>query len=214
MQKLIDGLKQFVHTVQNEERELFERLAGQQAPTVLFVTCSDSRVVPHFMTQTGPGDLFIIRNAGNIIPPPGRDATGEAATVEYAVAVLGVEDIIVCGHSNCGAMNGLLKLDELGPELQTVKDWLGICAPTRRIVEAQCDHLEGDALLDRTIELNVLAQMNNLRCHPSVAARLHKGDLRMHGWVYDIPSGHVRAFDGEHGDFRTINHTTKRERVA
>jgi carbonic anhydrase len=214
MQKLIDGLKRFVHTVENEERELFDKLARHQAPSVLLVTCSDSRVVPHFMTQTGPGDLFVIRNAGNIIPPPGHAATGEGATVEYAMAALGVADVIVCGHSNCGAMNGLLHVDDLGPGLQTVKDWLGVCAPTKRIVDTQLGHLEGDALLDRTIELNVLAQLDNLRCHPSVAARVHQGDVRLHGWVYDIPSGHVRAFDGERGDFRVINHDPQRERVA
>jgi carbonic anhydrase len=205
MQKLIDGVAQFVQTVQQEEQELFARLAASQDPDVLFVTCSDSRIAPHLMTQTGPGDLFVIRNAGNIIPPHDEQrATGEAATVEYATSALGVKDIIVCGHSNCGAMNGLLNLGEVAKSLPVVEKWLDHCAGTLRIAREQLDHLSPDARLDRTIELNTLAQLSNLRTHPSVAARLKRGDIRLHAWVYDIASGHVRAFDSERGEFVSL----------
>jgi carbonic anhydrase len=205
MKNLVDGLQQFVHTVQASERDLFLRLATQQTPSVLFVTCSDSRVVPHLMTQADPGELFVIRNAGNIIPPPRREATGEAATLEYAVNALGVADIIVCGHSNCGAMKGLLQRDDLNDTLPTVKEWLSICEPTRSIMDTHYADLPSEARLNQTIELNVLAQLNNLRCHSSVAARLHKGDISLHGWVYDIPSGVVRGFDSTLQAFVNIN---------
>jgi carbonic anhydrase len=212
MQKLIEGLKQFMHTVQAEEAQLFEQLAHSQNPGVLFVTCSDSRVVPHLMTGSDPGDLFVIRNAGNIIPLPGPVVTGEAATLEYAVDALGVEHIVVCGHSNCGAMKGLLDVAALEDALPTVRQWLSHCEPTRRIIETQYADLEGSARLDRAIELNVLAQLDHLRCHPGVAARLHRGDLQLHGWVYDIPSGRVRAFDSERASFAVINATEGKAR--
>lgn len=201
MKKLIEGLRQFVHSVKHEERELFTRLASQQAPEVLFITCSDSRVAPHLMTRTRPGDLFVIRNAGNIIPPYSTHVGGEVATVEYAVSALGVKDIIVCGHSNCGAMNGLLNLEEVSAKLPRVGKWLESCASTREIIQSQFSELDAPARLERAIELNVLAQLNNLRNHPSVAARLHAGDLELHGWVYDIPTGQVVAFDSERGEF-------------
>lgn len=119
MQKLIQGLHHFQTNVFSSQRELFERLARGQSPDALFITCSDSRINPNLITHTEPGELFILRNAGNIIPPYGAANGGEGATVEYAVAALGVRDIIVCGHSHCGAMNGLLNLDSLG-ELPTL----------------------------------------------------------------------------------------------
>ena len=109
MQKLIHGLHHFQTALFGSQRELFERLAEGQSPEVLFITCSDSRINPNLLTQTEPGELFILRNAGNIVPPYGAVQGGEAATIEFAVAGLGVKDIIVCGHSHCGAMKGLLE---------------------------------------------------------------------------------------------------------
>jgi carbonic anhydrase len=207
MKKLIEGLRQFVQTVRYEEQELFARLATAQQPEVLLITCSDSRVAPHLMTQTRPGDLFVIRNAGNIIPPYSHEPTGEAASVEYAVTGLEVRDIIVCGHSNCGAMRGLLDLEQVAASMPSVNQWLELCQPTRRIVEGQLGQLDEKVRLDGAIQINVLAQLNNLRSHPSVAARLDTGDLNLHGWVYDIGSGDVRAFDSdsECGAFVSLN---------
>jgi carbonic anhydrase len=207
MKKLIEGLRQFVQTVRHEEKELFARLATAQQPEVLLITCSDSRVAPHLMTQTRPGDLFVIRNAGNIIPPYGHRASGEAASVEYAVTALEVRDIIVCGHSNCGAMRGLLDLAQVAATMPRVNEWLELCQPTRRIVEEQLSQLDDAARLDGAIQINVLAQLNNLRSHPSVVARLDAGDLNLHGWIYDIGSGDVRAFDSdsECGSFVSLN---------
>jgi carbonic anhydrase len=209
MKKLIEGLRRFVHTVETEEKELFASLAKGQAPEVLFITCSDSRIAPSMMTNTRPGDLFVIRNAGNIIPPYGDRVGGEIATVEYAVSALRVKDIIVCGHSNCGAMGALSKLDEVEKDLPRVHKWLGLCDSTRLIVDTQLQDLDPDARLERTIELNVLAQLNHLRTHPSVAARLQAEDINLHGWVYDIGSGHVRAFDAEKREFVPIISATE-----
>ncbi|HTE17721.1 MAG TPA: carbonic anhydrase, partial [Armatimonadota bacterium] len=139
MQKLIQGLHDFQANIFSSQRELFERLAHGQSPDALFITCSDSRINPNLITQTEPGELFILRNAGNIIPPHGAANGGEGATIEYAVAALGVRDIIVCGHSHCGAMNGLLNLDSLG-ELPAVRQWLTHAEATRRIAKENYEH--------------------------------------------------------------------------
>lgn len=149
---------------------------------------------PSLVTQSEPGELFIIRNAGNIMPPHGAANGGEGGIIEYAVAVLGVKDIIVCGHSDCGAMKAILKPETLA-ELPSVSAWLKHAESTRRVVRDNFGHLEGRARIQAAIEVNVLMQMDHLRTHPAVAARLAKGDLRLHGWVYDLETGGVSAFD-------------------
>jgi carbonic anhydrase len=200
MQKLIHGLHQFQASVFSSQRELFERLARRQSPETLFITCSDSRVNPNLITQTQPGELFILRNAGNIIPAHGAAHGGEGATVEYAVAMLGVKDIIICGHSHCGAMTGLLDLDSLA-ELPAMRQWLTHAEATRRIVRENYGHLSDGALLTATIEENVLNQLENLRTHPAVAAALSRRALSLHGWVYKIETGEVFAYDPEEEQF-------------
>jgi carbonic anhydrase len=204
MQKLIEGLHYFHDNVFRSQRELFENLAQAQRPEVLFITCSDSRIVPNLLTQTGPGELFIMRNAGNIIPPYGASVGGESATIEYAVAVLGVRDIIVCGHSLCGAMRALHDPQSVA-ELPAVRKWLSHAEATRRIVRENYAHLEGPALLSATVEENVLVQLENLRTHPSVAARLSRGNLHLHGWVYKIETGNVFSYDHKAGQFLSIS---------
>lgn len=207
MQKLMDGLHQFQANIFSSQRELFERLARAQNPDALFITCSDSRINPNLITQTEPGELFILRNAGNIIPPYGAASGGEGATIEYAVAALGVKDIIVCGHSHCGAMKGLLHPEAL-TELPAVASWLAHAESTRRVVKENYRHLQDDALLTVTVEENVLGQIENLRTHPAVAARLARGDLHLHGWVYKIETGEVFAYHPEQGQFLAINSGT------
>src|SRR3989338_7292856 len=123
MEKLIRGIHTFQHDYFTSQQELFERLAKGQAPETLFITCSDSRINPNLLTQTQPGELFIIRNAGNIVPAHGSGVSGEGATIEYAVAALGVKDIIICGHSHCGAMAGLLAPESLA-DLPQMRNWL------------------------------------------------------------------------------------------
>lgn len=213
MQKLIQGLHQFQAHVFSSQRELFERLAQGQRPDALFITCSDSRINPNLLTQTGPGELFILRNAGNIIPPYGAANGGEGATVEFAVAALGVKDIIVCGHSHCGAVKGLLNPDGL-TELPAVAAWLSHAEATRRIVKENYAHLCGEACLSAAIEENVLVQLENLRTHPCVASRLARGELKLHGWVYNFERGEVYAYDPEQGQFLPIGLQSGPARVA
>jgi carbonic anhydrase len=195
MQKLVQGIHQFQESIFTSQRELFQRLVEGQAPLALFITCSDSRINPNLLTQTEPGEIFIMRNAGNIVPAYGIHHGGEAATVEYAVAVLKVRDIIVCGHSHCGAMNGLLHPESL-KGLTSVESWLTHAQSTARIIHENYAHLsDPQARLTATVEENVLCQLENLRTHPSVAAATARGELNLHGWVYKFESGQVFAFD-------------------
>ncbi len=195
MQKLVKGIHRFQHEIFGTKRELFETLVDGQRPLALFITCSDSRIDPALMTQTEPGELFILRNAGNIVPPHGAGNGGEAATIEFAVKVLGVKDIIICGHSYCGAMNGLLEADVLA-DLPAMKQWLSHAGPTVQIIRDNYEHIsESSARLTAAIEENVLVQLENLRTHPSVAAALERKDLHVHAWVYRFESGEVFAYD-------------------
>ncbi len=171
MQKLLQGLQHYQTKIFGTQRELFERLSEGQSPEVLFITCSDSRINPNLLTQTEPGELFILRNAGNLVPPYGALQGGEAATIEFAVAGLGVKDIIVCGHSHCGAMKGLLA-PPAPSDFPALTQWLCHAESTRRIVRDKYTHLSDAALLNVATQENVLMQMENLRTHPVVASGL------------------------------------------
>lgn len=200
MQKLIQGIHQFREQDFRPLQGLFEQLSKGQNPETLFITCSDSRIDPNLLTRSKPGDLFILRNAGNIVPPHAAPSGGEGATVEFAVAALGVKDIIICGHSHCGAMHGLLDPERVAA-LPAVAAWLAHAEATRRIVSDKYAHLDGTRLLTATVEENVLVQLENLRTLPAVAARLGRGDLHLHGWVYKIETGEVFAYDPPSGQF-------------
>jgi carbonic anhydrase len=192
MKRLIDGALRFQGEVYFEHRDLFRELATSQQPEALLITCSDSRVVPDLIVQTKPGDMFICRNAGNIAPPYSDINGGVTATIEYAVAVLNVRHIIVCGHSDCGAMKALLHPDKL-QGLPSVRSWLRHASRAEVVVRENHPELEDAARLDALIEENVLAQLDNLRTHPCVASRLKSGSIALHGWVYDIESGQIRV---------------------
>jgi carbonic anhydrase len=157
-------------------------------------------VNPNLITQTDPGELFIVRNAGNIVPPHHPLPGGEEATVEFALTELGIRDVIVCGHTRCGAMGGLLNPDRLG-EMPAVRHWLSHAEATRRIIREKYGHLSDLPLLTAAAQENVLVQLENLRTHPAVAAGLAKGELKLHGWVYKIETGEVFAFDPQTGQF-------------
>ena len=202
MRKLITGLHHFHSELFLPNKELFERLAHGQNPDALFITCSDSRINPNLITHTEPGDLFILRNAGNIIPPYGA-AGGEAATVEFAVAALGIKDIIVCGHSHCGAMTSLLHPENLR-DMPAVALWLSHAEGTRRIVRENYADLDDQQLLNVTIQENVLVQLEHLRTHPAVAARLSRGEVNLHGWTYKIETGEVFSYRPDEGQFLSI----------
>jgi carbonic anhydrase len=215
VQKLIQGIHHFQENDFRPLQGLFEQLAKEQNPESLFITCSDSRIDPNLLTRSRPGDLFILRNAGNIIPPYGAANGGEAATIEFAVAYLGVMEIIVCGHSHCGAMKGLLQPEQIAA-LPAVSGWLSHAETTRRIVKDNYGHLDGDRLVTATVEENVLVQLENLRTHPAVASRLARGDLHLHGWVYKIETGEVFAYDRESGQFLPVaeyKYPTREEEV-
>jgi carbonic anhydrase len=203
MQKLVDGVHNFRREIFGPQRELFERLCEGQDPLALFITCSDSRINPNLLTQTDPGELLILRNAGNIIPPIDAGSGGEAATIELAVNAVGVSDIIVCGHSHCAAMQGLLQPEQL-EAMPLLRSWLKHADQTRRIMRSRYCHLEGGALLTATVEENVLVQLDHLRTHPSVAAALARRKLTLHGWVYKLDTGEVFAFDPEIGQFQLL----------
>ncbi|RON01577.1 carbonic anhydrase [Pseudomonas brassicacearum] len=193
MQHIIDGFLKFQRDAFPERSELFKQLATTQSPGTLFVTCSDSRVVPELLTQQEPGDMFVIRNAGNIVPSYGPEPGGVSATVEYAVAVLGVSDIVICGHSDCGAMTAISTCKCLD-HLPAVANWLRH-AESAKVVNAARIHASAQARLDSLVRENVVAQLANLKTHPSVALALEQGRLNLHGWVYDIESGSIAALD-------------------
>ncbi|HUX46093.1 MAG TPA: carbonic anhydrase [Terracidiphilus sp.] len=194
MQRLLDGHRKFLAEVFPRRRGDFHLLAESQAPEWLFITCSDSRIVPDLILGTGPGDLFISRNAGNVVPVTGQDVDGCTATIEYAVEVLKVPHAILCGHSDCGAMKAAL--DRKGLEnLPKASRWL-------EHVQAAWSHQQpvnpadgAGAELASLIRGNVVAQLWNLKAQPSVARAMAAGRLTVHGWYYDILSGHIEQYD-------------------
>jgi carbonic anhydrase len=203
VQQLVAGVHRFRSHVFRKQQELFQRLSQKQEPQTLFITCSDSRIDPNLITHTAPGDLFVLRNAGNLVPAFGATSGGEVATIEFAVTALEVRDIVVCGHSHCGAMKGLLHPECLA-EMPAVAEWLRNAEATRRIIRSKYAHLTGEALLDAAIEENVLMQLENLETHPAVAVALAEDKLKLHAWVYDIASGEVFAYDDETEQFLAL----------
>ncbi|WP_250125178.1 carbonic anhydrase [Chroococcidiopsis sp. CCMEE 29] len=195
MKKLIKGLGKFKTNYFSTHWELFEQLAHGQKPRVLFITCSDSRIDPNLITQTEVGELFVIRNAGNIIPPYGAANGGEGATVEYAINALGIEQIVVCGHSHCGAMKGLLQLHKLQQEMPLVYDWLQHAEATRRLVQENYSNYSTEELLEITVAENVLTQIENLKTYPVIRSKLYQGKLQIYGWIYHLETGEVLAYD-------------------
>jgi carbonic anhydrase len=195
MEDLISGLEEFKEHYFAKHWEMFEKLSHGQKPKVLFITCSDSRIDPNLITQTDVGELFVIRNAGNIIPPYGAANGGEGATLEYAIQALGIEQIIVCGHSHCGAMKGLLHLNKLQEDLPLVYDWLRHTEATRRLLKDNYQGYQDDELLEIAISENVLTQIENLKTYPIVHSRLYQDRLQIYGWVYYLETGEVLAYD-------------------
>lgn len=200
MEHLLHGIHQFHTQVYQQEQAFFEKLAAGQSPRVLFIACSDSRVDPTWITQAGPGELFVLRNAGNMVPPFGASNGGEAASIEYAVAVLGVKDIVICGHTQCGAVKALLNPASV-ETLPSVKDWLRHAESTRRIMAENYADLKGEQLFKSAVKEHVLMQIENLQTHPCVASALQRGILTLHGWVYGLETGEIYAFSSEASKF-------------
>lgn len=200
MRKLLQGLARFQRHTFKENQELFGRLSQGQSPSTLFITCSDSRIVPSLITHTDPGDLFVLRNAGNLVPKY-DEGLGEAATIEYAVSVLKVADIVVCGHSQCGVMQGLLNPTSCAG-FSAISRWLERAQPTLAAVLEQHSMLPQEQLVTLLTQANVAAQFENLRTHPSVRDAVENGTLHLHGWVYSIATGEVSAYSAEQNDFQ------------
>ncbi|MGA7858881.1 MAG: carbonic anhydrase [Terracidiphilus sp.] len=194
MERLIEGHKKFLAEVFPQRRHQFHLLAESQAPEWLFITCSDSRIVPDMILGTGPGDLFITRNAGNVVPLTGNDVDGCTATIEYAVDVLKVKHAIVCGHSDCGAMKAAL--DGAGLEkLPKARRWLHHVEAAFAHRQPQNNADGASAELASLIRGNVVAQFLNLKAQPSVTRALAERRLEVHGWYYDILSGRIEQYD-------------------
>ena len=197
---LIEGHKRFHRDVFPHKKAQYHLLAESQAPEYLFITCSDSRIVPDLILQTGPGDLFISRNAGNVIPVAGNDVDGTTATIEYAVDVLHVKHAIVCGHSDCGALKAAVNRKSL-ENLPKASRWLqhveGAFSHRQPPNPADGEHAE----LASIIRGNVVAQLINLRAQPSVAKALAHNKLDVHGWYYDILTGRIEQYDEQQRQF-------------
>ena len=204
MQRLVAGIHHFNSHTFGEQRELFQKLSKSQHPQACFITCSDSRIDPNLITSTDPGDLFVVRNPGNIVPPIGTSNNGEAAAVEYAIIALEVKDIIVCGHTGCGAMKGLLNPRDL-KQLPLVRSWLKYAGATELIIRENYADLTGEELYTATAEENVLVQLEHLHTLPIVAARLGRGSIRLHAWMYNIASGQMFAYDSESRQFQPLS---------
>jgi carbonic anhydrase len=204
VENLVRGIHQFQTTHFSANQKLFEHLSKGQQPDTLLITCSDSRIMPGLLTQSKPGDLFVLRNAGNIVPPYGSSASGEGATIEYAVAALGVSHIVVMGHSHCGAMKGLMEPDDL-ESLPLVTAWLRHAEATRAIVHENYRDCRGAERLNAAIKENVFVQLDNLRTYPAVAACLATGGLTLHAWIYQIENGRILAYNPDLSQFAPIS---------
>ena len=204
MPRFADGVVKFQNEVYPEKKDLFERLAKGQSPEAVFIACSDARVETAMITQTDPGELFILRNAGNIVPPHTSQTGAMTATLEFAMRVLNVPHVVVCGHSECGAMKGIMNPDSV-KHLPHVKEWLGYSQGALDVVNEVAGDKSDDDKLRLLLEENVKLQLQHLRTHPSVLAKIARGDLQLHGWVYDIKTGAVDAFDEKSGTFKPVD---------
>jgi carbonic anhydrase len=204
-ERLLDGVRKFRRDVFPKQRDLYESIASQgQRPHTLLITCADSRVDPELLTQSGPGEIFVARNIGNIVPGYGEMLGGVSAVIEFAVAALGVSHIVICGHTDCGAMKGLRDRESVAG-MPTVRQWLHNAEAALSVVQAREPAAPPEVFLERLVEANVLLQLDHLRTHPSVAGGLARGTLAIHGWVYNIATGLVAVYDPALSRFGPIN---------
>lgn len=205
MGDLLKGISSFRGAVFPDHSALYRKLAHEgQSPQALMISCADSRVMPETITQSGPGELFVCRNAGNIVPPFQTMNGGVSSAIEYAVVALGVRDIIVCGHSDCGAMKGLCQPDLLA-RMPNVAAWLKHSHAAHSIVcEAYPPTMDEKEKIRAVAMENVVVQLDHLRTHPSVAAKLARNEVTLHGWFFDIETGDVLVYDGAAARFTEI----------
>jgi carbonic anhydrase len=202
--RLLAGVRRFQQEIYPTREAEYKKLVREgQKPHALFITCADSRIDPEAITQSGPGEIFVSRNIGNLVPSYGAMLGGVSAIIEYAVAALQVSHVVVCGHTECGAMVGLLHPEKVA-QVPVVSAWLRNGDSALSIVRSRNTAADDRAALEELIEENVLQQMNHLRTHPSVAGRLAQGTLGVSGWVYDIAHGDVRVYDEAQHKFLSV----------
>jgi carbonic anhydrase len=208
MQRLIEGVHKFQKDEFGNYRKLFRKLSREgQNPHTLFITCSDSRVLAELITQSQPGDLFVVKNVGNIVPPAGvrGDTNSTAAAIEFAVETLRVNDIVVCGHSQCGAISALLDKKPVSDTTPHLRDWLKLAAPVLETLKKDYAHLtETVARETAAAEENVLFALDSLHSYPCVQERLADGSLRLHGWFFKIATAELFAYDPESRQFSPL----------
>ena len=204
------GLLEFKKKPFQGMKDLFEQLSVKQNPETLFITCSDSRIVPSLITQADPGDLFSIRNIGNIIPPY-PSSFSEAAALEYALNVLDIKDIIICGHSNCGAMKGLLT-PHIEDQLPGVASWLGHSHAVLEEMKAERTTELSDPAreLEIATKKNIVHQMNHLKTYPLIKAKMERKELTIHGWYYELVKGQVFIYEQELNEFINLEYALER----
>ena len=210
MEKLISGIRQFQKTMNQDQRDQFAQLAQGQKPEVLFITCADSRLVPHQMTSTNPGDLFVVRNVGNMIPPADTDGlskndTSEPAAIEFAIESLGIKNIVVCGHSECGAMKGLLNDNNRHSQRHLCK-WLENGVPSKDSFKDHRNPLAKDLSdVNALSQSNVLQQIENLKTYPLVEDHIKEGKLQLHAWWFEISTAHVYFYNDKKEIFEIVD---------
>lgn len=206
MKKLIKGLHKFQKEVFPIQKNFFQNLVKGQSPEILFITCSDSRINPNLVTSADPGDLFILRNAGNIIPPYSIVATGEAATIEFAVGQLKVKDIIICGHSYCGAIAAAFHLNKISKQ-PILKSWIeNNILSTLELVKNNYQNLDKKSLLNILLQEHVLQQIENLKTYPIINEALSQNKLSLHAWIYKFEDGDIYSYNSQEGQFENIKH--------
>jgi carbonic anhydrase len=209
MQQLLEGVHRFQQREFGKYKQIFRRLSREgQKPHTLFITCADSRVVAELITQSKPGDLFVIKNVGNIVPPPDPEGAWNStgAGIEFAVEALGVTDIVVCGHSQCGAISALMNPHQGSADLKHLNKWISLADPVRKAIERNYGHLKTEAERIRAAEEeNVLFSIDQLYAYPCVQHKLADGVLRLHAWFFKIDSADLFAYDPEHRQFQLIS---------
>jgi carbonic anhydrase len=210
LEQLKDGVRKFRSEIYPQRAEMYVQAAAEpQKPHTLFITCADSRIDPNEMTSTGTGEVFVTRNIGNMVPAYGEMLGGVSAVIEFAVGALGVKHVVVCGHSECGAMKALLTPESV-EKLPTVKSWLknahAALTVSKSLHQRNADDTADRPLIEVLTEQNVLLQLQHLKTHPSVAGALAAGKLTVSGWVYDIGEGAVRIAEGDQRAFVPVGH--------
>ena len=210
MQRLLDGVHRFREEEFGKYQAMFRRLSRHgQKPHTLFITCADSRVLAELITQSNPGDLFVIKNVGNIVPPAdgGGEFNSTAAAIEFAVEVLAVTDIVVCGHSQCGAVAALFS-EERTPNMPHLWNWVRLAAPVRELINTKYEHLKShEARVRAAEEENVLFSIERLHTYPCVQRRLSEGNMRLHAWFFKIATCELFGYNPELKQFEPISRT-------